>query len=192
MKLRGLLQRLRKSAPVRIVTDTRGIAATEFALITPAILGIFFGTAELSQGVAVDRKVTITARSLSDLVAQATTVSDADMTNIFNAATAIMTPYSASPLKARVSAVNIDASGNATIGWSSQSNWTAYAAGTAVTIPTALRMPNSQLIWGEISYDYTPPVAKYISGTLNLTDQFFARPRQSSTVCRPPAVTVCS
>ena len=149
MKLRGLLQQLRKSAPVRIVTDTRGIAAVEFALITPAILGIFLGTAELSQGVAVDRKVTITARSLSDLVAQSTTVSDADMTNIFNAATAIMTPYSASPLKARVSAVNIDASGNATIGWSSQSNWTAYAAGTAVTIPTALRMPNSQLIWGE-------------------------------------------
>ncbi|CAN0476640.1 unnamed protein product, partial [Phaeothamnion confervicola] len=45
---------------------------------------------------------------------------------------------------------------------------------------------------GEITYAYTPPVAKYISGTLNLTDQFFARPRQSTTVCRPPTVTVCS
>ena len=192
MKLRGLLQRLRKSAPVRIIIDTRGAAAVEFALIAPAILSIFLGTAELSQGVAVDRKVTITARSLSDLVAQSTTISDADMTNIFNAATAILTPYSSSPLKARVSAVNIDASGNATIGWSSQSNWTAYTPGTAVTIPTALKMPNSQLIWGEITYAYTPPVAKYISGTLNLTDQFFARPRQSNTVCRPPTVTVCS
>ncbi len=192
MKLHGLLQRLRKSAPVGIVVDTRGAAAVEFALIAPAILSIFLGTAELSQGVAVDRKVTITARSLSDLVAQSTTISDADMTNIFNAATAIMTPYSSSPLKARVSAVNIDASGNATIGWSSQSNWTAYTPGTAVTIPTALKMPNSQLIWGEITYAYTPPVAKYISGTLNLTDQFFARPRQSTTVCRPPTVTVCS
>jgi Flp pilus assembly protein TadG len=178
--------------PVRIVTNTRGAAAAEFALITPAILSVFLGTAELSQGVAIDRKVTITARSLSDLVAQSTTISDTDMTNIFNAATAILMPYSTSTLKARVSAVNIDASGNATIGWSSHSNWTAYTPGTAATIPTALKMPNSQLIWGEISYGYTPPVAKYISGTLNLTDQFFARPRQSSTVCRPPTVTVCS
>lgn len=192
MNLHGLMQQLRKSAPVRILTDTRGMAAVEFALITPAIVGIFLGTAELSQGVAVDRKVTIMARSLSDLVAQSTTISDADMTNIFNASAGIMTPYSTSPLKARVSAVNIDASGNATIGWSNHSNWTAYTAGTAVTIPTALKMPNSQLIWGEISYGYTPPVAKYISGTLDLTDQFFARPRQSSTICRPPAVTVCS
>ena len=192
MKLRGLLQRLRKSAPVRIIIDTRGAAAVEFALIAPAILSIFLGTAELSQGVAIDRKVTITARSLSDLVAQSTTISDADMTNIFSAATAIVTPYSSSPLKARVSAINIDASGNATVGWSSQSNWTAYTPGTAVTIPTALKMPNSQLIWGEVTYAYTPTVAKYISGTLNLTDQFFARPRQSNTVCRPPTVTVCS
>jgi Flp pilus assembly protein TadG len=192
MNLRGILQRLRKSVPVRIVTNTRGAAAAEFALITPAILSVFLGTAELSQGVAIDRKVTITARSLSDLVAQSTTISDTDMTNIFNAATAILMPYSTSTLKARVSAVNIDASGNATIGWSSHSNWTAYTPGTAATIPTALKMPNSQLIWGEISYGYTPPVAKYISGTLNLTDQFFARPRQSSTVCRPPTVTVCS
>ena len=192
MKLRGLLQRLRKSTPARIGIDTRGAAAVEFALIAPAILSIFLGTAELSQGVAIDRKVTITARSLSDLVAQSTTISDTDMTNIFSAATAIMTPYSSSPLKARVSAINIDASGNATVGWSSQSNWTAYTPGTAVTIPTALKMANSQLIWGEITYAYTPPVAKYISGTLNLTDQFFARPRQSNTVCRPPTVTVCS
>jgi hypothetical protein len=27
---------------------------------------------------------------------------------------------------------------------------------------------------------------------LNMTDQFFARPRESSTICRPPAVTTCS
>lgn len=192
MILHGLLQRIRKTAIARIADDRRGAAAVEFALITPAILAIFFGTAELSQAVAVDRKVTITARSLSDLVAQSTSISDTDMTNIFNATSSILTPYAASPLTAKVSAVNIDASGNATVGWSSALNTTARATGSAVTIPTALRIANTQLIWSEISYGYTSPVSQFITGTMTLTDQFFARPRQSSTICRPPTVTTCS
>lgn len=192
MMLLRLLQRLRSPASPGLVSDARGASAVEFALITPAILAIFFGTAELSTGVAVDRKVTITARSLSDLVAQSTTISDTDMTNIFNAASSIMTPYSTTPLTAKVSAVNIDGSGNATVGWSSALNTTARTVGSAVTIPTGLKIANTQLIWSEISYGYTPAVAKYISGTLNLTDQFFARPRQSTTICRPPTVTTCS
>lgn len=192
MKMQRLLRRLRASAPVRILTDTRGAAAVELGLITPAILAIFFGCAELSTGVAVDRKVTLTSRALSDLVAQSTTISDTEMTNIFTASSAILTPYTTSTLTAKVSAINIDASGNATVGWSSALNTTPRTVGSAVTIPTALKINNTQLIWSEVSYGYTPPVAKYISGTLNLADQFFARPRQSTTICRPPTVTTCS
>ena len=182
----GLLRRIRKAG------DTSGAAAVEFGIILPVILALYLGTAEVAQGVAVDRKVTITARALSDLVAQDVSINDTEMANIFSAATAIMTPYSISPLKAKVSAVSIDANGNATVRWSSAYNDVPRAADTPVTIPPALRVANSQVIWSEISYVYTPPVAKYISGTLTLSEQFFARPRESVTICRPPAVTTCS
>jgi Flp pilus assembly protein TadG len=192
MNLRGLMQRIRNSAAVRVLRDTRGAAAIEMGLIAPAMISFMFGTAELSTGVAVDRKVTITSRSLSDLVAQSTTISDSDMTNIFNAASSILTPYSTTPLHAKVTAVNIDASLNATVAWSSALNTSARAVGSTVTIPTGLKLANSQLIWAEVSYDFVPPVARFITGTLTLSDQFFARPRQSSTICRPPTVTVCS
>ena len=192
MNMRRLLQKL-KLVHGGIADDTRGAAAVEFGIITPAILAIFFGTAELAQGVSIDRKLTITARALSDLVAQSTTISDTDMTNIFSASGSILTPYSSSPLKAKVSAVNINAAGTtATVAWSSASNDTARAVGEVVTIPAALRIANTQLIWSEVTYGYTPAVAYYITGTLNMTDQFFARPRQSSTICRPPTVTTCS
>ena len=40
---------------------------------------------------------------LSDLVAQSKTITDNDMTNIFNVATPIMTPYPAAGLKMKVS-----------------------------------------------------------------------------------------
>lgn len=190
--MRRLLQRIRGWTSGRFVRDTRGAAAVELAIITPAILGLFFGTAELADGVAVDRKVTITARSLSDLVSQYDTlITNAAMTNVLNATTAIMTPYAASPLKIKVSAVNIDASGNAKVAWGDAANDTARNPNDTVTIPTALKIPNTQLIWSEISYAYTPTVAKYITGSLTLTEQFFARPRQSSTICRVPTGTTC-
>jgi Flp pilus assembly protein TadG len=194
MMLRRLLQRA-QNAVARLAIDTRGAAAVELAIITPAIIALFFGTTELSQAVAVDRKVTVTARALSDLVAQSTTVSDADMSNIFDAITGIMTPYTTTPLSARVSAVNINAAGTAaTVGWSNATGTglPARGVGTAVTIPAALRVANTQVIWSEISYGYTSPIGHFIVGTLTMTEQFFARPRQSVTICRPPTVTTCS
>lgn len=192
MGLRSILRRLQASAPARAARDTQGAAAAEFAIIVPALISLMIGTSEISLGVALDRKVTITARSLSDLVAQSTTISDADMTNIFNAAAAILTPYTTTPLKAKVSAVNIDGNGNATVAWGSAYNTSPRAKNDVVSIPAGLKIPNTQLIWSEITYDFKPPVAQYISGTLKLSDQFFARPRQSGTICRPPQVTTCS
>src|SRR6195952_5347028 len=84
--------------------DRRANAATEFAVIVPLMLTMFFGTVEFSSGVAVDRKVTLMARTLSDLTSQSTTVSSTDMTNFFAASNAIMTPYSTTPIKSTVTA----------------------------------------------------------------------------------------
>lgn len=186
MILRKLLRRVRASKPARMIRERSGSAAVEFAIITPAMLTIFFGTAEVSTGVAIDRKVVLTARALSDLVAQQPngTINDADLTNILNAASAVMSPYPTSTqLHIKVSAVNIDSKGVATVGWGKSQNATARAKGDVVSIPSALAMPNSQLIWSEISYDYKPAVGYVLTGTLNLSDQFFARPRDSSTIC---------
>ena len=49
-----------------MLEDCRAIAATEFAVIAPVMLVLFFGTVEFSLAVAVDRKVTLMARTLSD------------------------------------------------------------------------------------------------------------------------------
>jgi Flp pilus assembly protein TadG len=58
----------------RLLRDKRGISAVEFAMLLPLMVTLYLGGVEVSQAVAVDRKVTLVARSLGDLVAQATNV----------------------------------------------------------------------------------------------------------------------
>src|ERR1700716_2835394 len=81
-----------------LARDNSGIAATEFAVIVPIMLVMFFGTVEFSSAVAVDRKVTLAARTLSDLTSQALlNVNDTYLQNVFTASIAIMVPYPAVP-----------------------------------------------------------------------------------------------
>ena len=74
----------------RFGRDRRGASAVEFALIAPLMLGLYIGCVEISDGVAADRKVTLTAGALANLTSQVTTMITADMDNIFAASTAIM------------------------------------------------------------------------------------------------------
>jgi Flp pilus assembly protein TadG len=90
--------------------DRSGLAAVEFAMIVPLMLVLFFGLNELSSGIAVNRKVTLMARTLSDLTSQNTTVTDAQLTNFFNASKAILTPYASTPVNATISELYVDPS----------------------------------------------------------------------------------
>ena len=102
-----------------LLKDRSGIAATEFAMIVPMMLVMFFGTIEFSSAVAIDRKVTIMARTVADLTSQGATVNDTDLTNFFAASLAIMTPYDKTPTNATVSELYIDpASGDVRVQWS--------------------------------------------------------------------------
>ncbi len=185
-----LLARARRSVR-RLARDERGISAVEFAMLLPLMVTLYLGGVEVSQAVAVDRKVTLVSRTLGDLVAQATNVTTSDMTNIMAASAAIVVPYADSKLKITVSSVKIDSAGVAKIAWSDTKNGTARTVGTTVTLPTALNTANTTLIWAEAQYAYTPAIGYVITGTMNLKDQIYMRPRLSDCVTRTGVVTSC-
>ena len=166
----------------RLASDDRGVSAVEFAMLLPLMLTLYLGTVEISQGIGADRKVTLTARSVADLVAQVTSVNNAEMTNSLNAAAAVMAPYSTSNLKVVVTSVSIDGNSKVTVDWSKTLNGTARSTGSVVTLPTALTVPNTSLIWSEVTYTYKPVIGYVVSGTLTLKDQIYMRPRLSDKV----------
>jgi Flp pilus assembly protein TadG len=170
------------------LTDCRAIAATEFAVIVPIMLVMFFGTVEMSNGVAVYRKVTLMAHTLSDLTSQSVTVQSSDITNFFTASNGIMTPYSSTPLSQTVTELWINPSLQARVQWSSGA--AALAAGTVVPIPSQLATANTYVIYSQVSYLYTPVVGYVMAKAgVTLSDISFTRPRQSTCVLFSPQTT---
>src|SRR5947209_20070618 len=90
------------------VRDRRGVSAVEFAMLLPLMVTLYLGSVEISQGVGIDRKVTLTSRTVGDLASQVSSISNTDMTNLLNAASAVVVPYDLSKLKVTVSEVTID------------------------------------------------------------------------------------
>jgi Flp pilus assembly protein TadG len=190
--------RARRSIP-DLIGDRSAVAAIEFALIVPIMLVMFFGTVEMSSGVAVDRKVTLVARTLSDLTSQSTSVADADVTNFFTASGKILTPYPPTPTQATLSELYVDPSTlQARVQWSksatldSSGNVTltsGRAVSSIVAIPSQLAVGGTYLIFSETSYLYTPTVG-YVMGHagVNLSDVAYTRPRQSTCVFYSPAI----
>jgi Flp pilus assembly protein TadG len=147
------------------------MSAVEFAMMLPLLLTLYLGAVEISQAVGVDRKVTLTSRTVADLASQHPQC-------ILHGHFA----FRPSQLKVTVSEVNIDNNGNATVAWSCTLGGTAHAVGSSVTLPPALKIANTSLIWGEAAYTYKPVIGYVVTGMLNLSDQIDMRPRLSNSV----------
>jgi Flp pilus assembly protein TadG len=159
-------------------------------MIIPIMAMMLVGTNEFAAGVAVDRKVTIMARTLSDLTSQNTSVTDTQLTNFFNASTAIMTPYPSIPIESTISELYINPSTlKARVQWSKGAH--AHSVGDIIDIPEALKVGGTYLIYSEVKYKYVPSVAWFINKVdgIMLSDISYTRPRQG--LCVTYITTVC-
>lgn len=212
-----LRDRLRAEGNVfrRLCGDKRGIAAVEFALILPFMLLLYLGTAELTQGIMASRKATLVARALSDLVAQlaaGSNMTNTEATNVFNAATAIMSPFPTSALKMTVTSVEFVTNASATNGFDAKPRWTLVSNGgtprvcaklTAVANtnkPTSDTMPNGMygsgsIIVADVAYVYDPPFGRAVlewsntASVINISQTTYMRPRNQTIITMASGVT---
>ncbi len=168
----------------RFSRDRRANAAVEFAFIVPLMLALFFGTVEFSSGVAASRKVTLVARTMSDLVSQSSSVTDTDITNFNTTGRAIMNPFSLTNLNTRVSQIYVDpATLTGKVIWSKGSGMADRTANSSIAVPTALQVGGTYLIYSEVNYRYVPAVGYMMDKAgVALSDQTYTRPRISLCV----------
>lgn len=166
--------------------DKRGVSAVEFAIILPFMAMLYLGGTALTQGIIVKRKVVLVTHTVGDLIARDNSLTNAEITAVFDAAKAVFAPYAWNNLlKIKVSSVRINAAGTATVGWSDAFQDTARATNSTVTLPAGLNTPNTTVIWAEVSYNFTPPIGTaFTGGTITMTDQLYIRPRLVTCITR--------
>lgn len=170
---------------------SEGTSAIEFALLLPIMITIYIGGVQVATGMAVQFKSVLAARTAADLASRYTTIDTATMSTILNAAFTVVNPYPATGMSVTVSEVSTDAKGNATITWSCSLGGTPHTFGGPVTLPNNVNAPNISILWGEVTYPYTPQLGYVLTSTINMYQKSYFYPRLASSVSGPASASAC-
>lgn len=172
---------------MQLIRDRRGSAAVEFAFVAPLMLLIYYGIAELTQGMMADRRMSHVASAIGDLIAQDTNVTSAEMTDVFNVGNAIMAPFNTATLAMRITSVKADAGGTPKIIWSQgKGSLAGLTVGGTATIPANMLAANESLIMSEVKYVYSSPIKKVLPTDITFNQKFYLKPRKTSEVTYTP------
>lgn len=174
----------------RLAGDDRGIAAVEFAMLAPVLIGFYLGMAEFCQGFMAQKRMGHVSAMVADLVAQEDEVAIANLDDIFAIGGLIMKPFSTATLKQRVSSVTLTA-GIAKVDWSRGHSMTARAKDEVMTLPADLISEGQSIIVSEATYDYDSPVDYLMPSITRFSHTYYLRPRTTDkTLCTDCPATV--
>jgi Flp pilus assembly protein TadG len=166
----------------RFARDRDGVSAVEFAIVLPFMLTLYLGGVELGEGFSIKFKTTLAARTVTDLASQYVSITGTNMQNILGASSTVLSPYSTSGVTVTLTQLTVNASGKGVVNWSCSLNGTAYTVNTQRTMPANLQTPNITVLYGEVTYPYTPSMGYAITGTFNIYQNMYFYPRLSGTI----------
>lgn len=180
-------------AGLRLARDKSGVAFVEMALLAPVLFLMYCGAYVISDMVTCGRKVSLTARTITDLTSQYGSVSSANLTAVLSNSAYVLAPYDSTKAQLRISEVQVTDASHAKVVWSQAQNATALQVNAVVNLPTnmapALMIPSSSnnntggyFIMGEISYSYSPLFGGGWIPSPNLYNRYFMLPRLSTYI----------
>lgn len=168
-----------------------GAAAVEFALILPIMLLLYIGSVEGSTLITMDRKLQTVAGSLGDLVTRwKGGITTPVLTDYFEAASGIMTPYPVGDLRQVVTQVQVRADGSTSVVWSREYANNTIRVGTDYTVGSSFNLPAAMtdiargdfVIVSEGTYTYTPRYGFVFDQPIAMFRQNFFMPRFGGSI----------
>lgn len=164
----------------------RGMAATEFALLSPVLVLLFFGVLEAADAMTINRRVALSANTLADLVAQSEEVTPTDLNSLIIGVLEILEPNDTDSMTVNIVSVIADGDGDPIVHWSrDKDGGEPYSAGAAypnLTDPSILTT-SSSLIVVELTYPYTPQLTYRVIGSpINFNRKTIRWPRLAERV----------
>lgn len=169
-----------------IFKEKHGIAATEFAIVAPFLFLLFLGGFEVSRYVMLHSKLEKAAYTVTDVVSQQTSLTAAQVTQIFAAAAEVMDPFGFDTTGVMIiSSVYKNGTSAPTVQWQSTGGGTLSTAvskiGTvdgAATLPGGLTLnADDNVIIVEAFYQFTPLFADYVLGSTSIYKTAIFKPR---------------
>ena len=175
----------------RYSKDKSGLAATEFALVAPIMIFLFFAVVEGSDTLTASRKVSLAANTLSDLVAQELSIEKDQLADLFVGMENIIDDRNISVDFTVVSVIKDPGTDQPVVHWSRDSNNNEpFSAGSPYTkLPDPSLLDDTEsLIVGEVSYNYVPTFTSFLIGAKTIENTATRWPRRSLRVqfCTSP------
>jgi Flp pilus assembly protein TadG len=150
---------------------------------------MFLASVDLGRAIAIYMKVRAATYTLDAVANQYSTIQSSDMTDILGAASAVLAPYSSATTAVTVSQIKVISAANAKVNWSATRNGSALAVGSSVSVPANFASCASYpcyLIYGQVTYTYTPLFTYLFNSSFTLADNLFITPRSTLCVMYPP------
>lgn len=148
----------------RLLRANQGIAAIEFALSMPFLVILLFGSVEATRYILITQKLEKVSSTLSDIVAQSSTITTAQLNQLITAGGQVMLPYNfQSSGYAVITSVSKTGTASPVVNWQYQGggNYTQTSligtSGGDATLPSGFAMVDKEnVIIAEVFYDYQP------------------------------------
>jgi Flp pilus assembly protein TadG len=165
--------------------DERGIAAIEFAIIAPIMIGMYFGLAEIASAISVDRRISHGTNVAGDLATQQPDLKDGDIEEVIAAAVRVMGVSDVGQISIDMESFILPAKGqppesrgriqlNSSVG-----NFSKFDAST---LDEKLLNSKSGVVVTRVRYKYTPLQLRFFDSTITLEETFLLKPRRSDAV----------
>jgi hypothetical protein len=167
----------------KLIRDAKGVAAIEMAFIFPVMVILYLGLIDITNFLQVNRRVTLTASTLADLVTQAdSTITTADINGIFESARAIFEPLSVEGISLNLWDFRMQ-DGAPTKVWEYTNGTSCGAEPTGGEDMESLMEDGNDIVVARVCYSQDAIIGTMFGArTIQLDDELMLRPRQSTTL----------
>lgn len=189
--LRTILSKARHNAR-RLSGDRKGVAGIEFAVITPVLLMLLCGGAEMALYIRSNLQTSQMASTVADAVSRYEAITSTDIAGIFSVSAEIMGSSDfAQNGYVILSSVSRTSGGNPTVAWQCKAGSSVNASrvgavSKAATLPGGLTIDaTDNVIVAEVFYKHTPLLDQFIDMERQLYKTAVFRPRLGSLTTVP-------
>ena len=184
--MRSALQHLNpKQISRKFRENEDGIAAIEFAIIAPVMIGMYLGLAEVAAAISVDRRISHGTNVAGDMATQQPELRDADIEEVVSAALRVMDIRDINNVSIDIESFILpdtdqpaESRGRIRVNRSAGD----FDDFDADTLDAQILNANSGVVVTRVSYKYTPIELRFFDSQITLDETFLLKPRRSDAV----------